>query len=69
MVLIFKTSVKTESEVIKLRPEINHLATDINWNFDLEDCDNILRINSMEVIPSQVISLFEKYHYECEELD
>jgi hypothetical protein len=69
MVLVFRTSAKTKSDVIKLKPEINNLAPSINWNFDLEDCDNILRIESYEVLPSQVISLFKKHQYECKELE
>ena len=69
MVLVFKTSVKTEEDVLQLKSKINGLGTNINHNFDLADCDNILRIQSSEVTSDQVIDLLEKNHYECRELE
>ena len=44
-VLVFKTSVYLEKEINKLRPVLNALTVNADiWNFDLEDCDNILRM-------------------------
>lgn len=68
MVYVFKTSVETEKTVKKLKPNIDRLTPNMRWNFDLEDCDNILRIESSEITPKQVIDLLKTYNFECEEL-
>lgn len=68
MVHVFKTSVGSKGEILKLMPKLNNLAPDVKWNFDLEDCDNILRIDSQQVIPEEVINLLKIYQFECEEL-
>ncbi|MEO5943998.1 MAG: hypothetical protein ABIP30_06460 [Ferruginibacter sp.] len=39
------------------------------WNFDLEDCDRILRIDSEENIVLKIINLLKKYDINCEVLD
>jgi tRNA G26 N,N-dimethylase Trm1 len=35
-------------------------------HFDLEDCDRILRFESTQVIPSQIIALLHEDGYVCE---
>ena len=46
MVYVFKTSVDSTSKLESATALLNELPTNIQWNFDLEDCDNILRIES-----------------------
>lgn len=46
MVYVFKTSVDTKSKLESAVILLNQLLPSIKWNFDLEDCDNILRIES-----------------------
>ena len=46
MVYVFKTSVDTKSKLESAVVVLNKLLPNIQWNFDLEDCDNILRIES-----------------------
>ncbi|MDO5981585.1 hypothetical protein [Flavivirga spongiicola] len=69
MIYIFKTSVKTEKDIKKLKPKLDHLASNIKWNFDLEDCDNILRIANCEILEDRVVNLLKDYNFECKELD
>lgn len=69
MIYIFKTSVSTESQVQKLKSYIDKLLPASKWNFDLEDCDNILRIDSEEDIRYLIKTLFKIYDFECEELE
>lgn len=68
-VLVFKTSVKRKEDVKKLAPLLNDLVTNNNkWNFDLEDCDKILRVES-DIMRSHVIeSALQKAGYHCLEL-
>ena len=43
-----RACVKIEIQAKKLRPHINKMLPNEKWNFDLEDCDKILRIDSEE---------------------
>ncbi len=68
MIFVFKTSVKTKMEVKKIKPHINKVLPRAKWNFDLEDRDKILRIDSVENIRLIIIELLNIHHYNCEEL-
>ena len=46
MILVFKTNVTTKTKVRQITPMLDRLLPEARWNFDLEDCDNILRIDS-----------------------
>ena len=50
MIFVFKTSVKTKMQIKKLKPHIEKILPKAKWNFDLEDVDKILRIDSKENI-------------------
>ena len=39
------------------------------WNFDLEDCDNILRIVADKLDTTNVINLLTALGFDCKELD
>ena len=69
MIYIFKTSVKTKNQVKKLTPHINNMLHNKKWNFDLEDCDKILRIESEENIVVKIIDLLSIHQFYCEELE
>ena len=68
-VLVFKTSVTGKSEVEKLKPLLNRLVNQHGyWNFDLEDCDNILRVETQSLSAPAISSLLQKSGFRCEEL-
>lgn len=70
MVLVFRTSVKTSFEVKRLSPVLENLtACEGIWNFDLEDCDCILRIESRHLQAKQVELALLKCGYHCTELE
>lgn len=69
MIYVFKTSVKTKTQVKKLRSHINKILSCEKWNFDLEDCDNILRIDSGKNIVVKITELLKSHQYHCEELE
>jgi hypothetical protein len=68
MIYVFKTSVKTKKDVRQLKPSLNELLKHGKWNFDLEDCDKILRIDSKTDITNCIISELKNYRFYCEEL-
>ncbi|GAO42750.1 hypothetical protein [Flavihumibacter petaseus] len=69
MIYIFKTSVRTKNQVKQLRPAINQLLPGEKWNFDLQDCDRILRIDSDEDIVTEITGLLQDHLFVCEELE
>jgi len=69
MIYVFKTSVETTRQVKKLKPHINKMLPGEKWNFDLDDCDNILRIDSGENIVFKITELLKSHQYHCEELE
>lgn len=69
MVFVFKTSVKTEQTVQQLTAELNLLLPEAKWNFDLDDCDNIFRIETTrEETKDLILNFLQKRNYFCEEL-
>lgn len=68
MVYVFKTSVKTKKDVRQLTSKLNEFIPDAKWNFDLEDCDNILRVDSQEVKAQHIIDFLNAHKYDCIEL-
>lgn len=46
MIYVFKTSVSNALELESATIILKKILKTSKWNFDLEDCDNILRIDS-----------------------
>jgi hypothetical protein len=70
MVEVFKTNVKDEEHANMLIEKIHSIFTGYKANFDLEDCDNILRVECKRGIvqPSPVISLLKDIGFNAEVL-
>jgi len=69
MVEVFKTNinkVKTAKKMVK-RLELSFPESAIN--FDLEDCDNILRIANCSVHAADVIQILHQQGFDCKPLD
>ena len=56
-------------QVKKLKLHIDKRLPKAKWNFDLEDCDKILRIDSEENIISAIKDLLHIHKFYCEELE
>jgi hypothetical protein len=69
MIYVFKTSVKTKIQAKKLKPPIDQILPKAKWNFDLDDCDKVLRIDSEENIILPIINLLKNHNFDCEELE
>jgi hypothetical protein len=68
MIFVFKTTVSTKSQVKQLGLHISKLLPGGKWNFDLEDCDRILRIDSEKNIALEIKALLNIHKFDCEEL-
>jgi hypothetical protein len=56
-------------QIKKLKPNIEKGLPNAKWNFDLTDCDRILRIDSQEDIVLTIIDMLNSHNYSCEELE
>ena len=69
MIFIFKTTVHTFTEAAHLEPLLQEIISPTgSWNFDLEDCDRILKINGPAGTQQKVIHLLNGHGFVCEEL-
>ncbi len=53
----------------QLKPHIEKMLPKATWNFDLKDCDKILRVDSGENAVVGIIDLLNRNNYSCEELE
>jgi hypothetical protein len=68
MVLVFKTNVDSLSKVKRITPKLNSLFPKAKWNFDLEDCDRILRYESDKDVMKEILLLMKVLGFKCEAL-
>jgi hypothetical protein len=68
-VLVFKTNVTSKKKVNKVSPLLTSFPNIQQWNFDLDDCDKVLRIVATELNPDSVESLLNTAGFNCQVLD
>ena len=68
MIEVFKTNVEDSSHAVLLVEQIHKTYTHYTANFDLEDCDKILRVESKlsGIEPSPLINLLNEFGYDAE---
>lgn len=67
-VLVFSTSVNQQRQVSKVTRLLTKIPAIAQWNFDLEDSDNILRIVATGLSAQHVETLLQKAGIHCQEL-
>jgi hypothetical protein len=67
-VLVFKTDVKNEQHVDQVQSILNTVQAIREWNFDLDDCDNILRVVANGLPARRVEELLNAAGISCKEL-
>lgn len=66
---VFKTNVEDPAQAAKLVGLLQKHITNSSVNFDLEDCDNVLRIEGPEVSLPLVVGILKDYGYKCQPLE
>lgn len=69
MVEVFKTNVLKEYQALGLLEQLQHHFPDGFLNFDLADCDHILRIEAGHIHPDVVVNVLQQQGFACEVLD
>ncbi|MDG3583424.1 MULTISPECIES: hypothetical protein [Galbibacter] len=68
-VFVFKTSVNNQKDIKRLQNPLNQLMhQNEQWSFDLEDCDNILRVESLQVKAYNIANTLNILGFSCEEI-
>lgn len=68
MVFVFKTDVTNDSDATTILQQLQAIFPSAVINFDLEDCDNILRIEDQQLSLPQIRTITESLGVACEEL-
>ncbi len=66
MVEIFKTDIRSHKQSERIRRRLEHRFPDYRINFDLEDRDNILRVENVKIEVAQIIEVLAKLEVSCE---
>ncbi|MES2110833.1 MAG: hypothetical protein V4577_18900 [Bacteroidota bacterium] len=68
-ILVFKTNVTSKKKVSMVAPLLTFFPGIRQWNFDLDDCDKVLRIEAAGLHPNSVELLLHKAGFNCKELE
>ncbi|MEM6321288.1 MAG: hypothetical protein AAF960_26760 [Bacteroidota bacterium] len=67
-IYVFKTSITSYVEVQLVNSTLQKVTSIKKWSFDLEDCDNVLRVVSKENVSQHIIDELQGLNIWCEEL-
>ena len=68
--LIFRTDIKTKKKLKAIKPLFNNHPVITDWSIDLEDIDNVLRIQVQgDLEEEDIIHLVRMSGFYCEVLD
>lgn len=68
MVEVFKTNVQHHEMAEKIASVLRNQFASARINFDLEDCDKILRVEAKQICVDTVIEIMSTQGLECEVL-
>lgn len=69
MVEVFKTNIADNLTAHMITRELSHHYPNGRINFDLDDCDNILRVESENIAPEHITNLLTCKGFFCEVLE
>ncbi|WP_420551410.1 hypothetical protein [Tenacibaculum aiptasiae] len=65
--LIFQTNIDSEKKVQSLEPILNKHPDIFKWSIDIEDIDNVLRIEGSEnLLEKNIIDLIKSQNFQIE---
>jgi hypothetical protein len=67
-ILVFETNIKFKKDITKVGRLINTERRIKKWNVDLADTDKVLRVESSDLNPTEIIQLLNDAGYRCNEL-
>ena len=67
-ILVFKTNLTDAKRISDVEADLDVHPHIIEWNVDLHDRDNILRVVSNNIVPATIETILFNAGYYCEEL-
>jgi len=67
-ILVFKTDIHNRKRVNALKPYLENIKGIIKWNVDLQDVDNVLRVEAASISACAIEETLQQAGYFCEEL-
>ncbi len=67
-IFIFRTSIHTADDQLRVSQVFDNLLGVSKWTVDLDDCDRVLRVVCTGLAPSHIEHGIRALGYECEEL-
>ncbi len=68
-IMVFRTGVESTEHIANIAPHLNSMKGICRWSFDLEDNENILRIEAAGISPRSIERTLAGMNYYCEELE
>jgi hypothetical protein len=65
---VFKTNIKKVGHSRILIQKLREHYPDSHINFDLDDCDKILRVEGEQICPEKIMQVVSSNGYQCEVL-
>ena len=69
MIEVFKTNVHEVNIAEKLIDLLMGHFPGSKINFDIDDCDKVLRVEGEDLVPANVISIVKEHGFNCAVLD
>ncbi|HWB28457.1 MAG TPA: hypothetical protein VG738_23455 [Chitinophagaceae bacterium] len=69
MVEVFKTNVQKQKQAKQLAAVLRQCFPGSKINFDLEDCDKVLRVEANNLLPNKVITVVIQNGFACNILE
>jgi len=70
MIEVFKTDVKNKIQAARIVNLLKEMYSEARINFDLNDCDKILRVEGIEAAHTKtIVSDLNKLGFKCESLN
>jgi hypothetical protein len=69
MIEVFKTNVRKKTQSKMLRSILSEAYPSSKINFDLSDCDKVLRVEGDNMDASTIMILVKEHGFVCEVLD
>ncbi|MEI2748217.1 MAG: hypothetical protein V9E88_05600 [Ferruginibacter sp.] len=63
---VFKTNITDAVLAGELLKELDRLIPQTRINFDLEDCDHVLRVEGVQIKPAHIVLFMEQKGFICE---
>jgi hypothetical protein len=66
---VFKTNVQKEQQAALLLAILTSQFSPLRINFDLEDCDKVLRVEGKQISSGKIIEVLRSNGYQCQVME